>query len=178
MWDPPCTTDLPSKSNRLTLHYGFPSHQPNLGLGTHNTFLSQQKLGFRTMHYFPGKTRLTMHYFPSKNQGLGFPSTNCCVGLIMHSCPSKNSRLGNEYWAQIFLKLFRHFRGIPAKSRDIPPKKFDFPGFEGHAELFGPHPFTRKTPTPPEDIRTKKFGFGFLFLAWGIGFGTHCARAL
>ena len=36
--------------------------------------------------------------------------------------------------------------------------------FEGHTELFGPHPFTWKTPTPPEDIRTKKFGFGFLFL--------------
>ena len=36
---------------------------------------------------------------------------------------------------------------MPAKSRDIPPKKFDFPGFEGHLELFGPHPFTWKTPT-------------------------------
>ena len=43
-------------------------------------------------------------------------------------------------------------------------KKFGFPGFEGHTELFGTHPFTWKTPTPPEDIRTKKCGFGFLFL--------------
>ena len=50
-------------------------------------------------------------------------------------------------------------------SRDVPAKKFGFPGFEGHTELFGPHPFPRKTPTPPEDIRTQKFGFGFLFLA-------------
>ena len=25
-----------------------------------------------------------------------------------------------------------------------------------------------KTPTPPEDIRTKKFGFGFLFLSWNF----------
>ena len=41
-----------------------------------------------------------------------------------------------------FLKYFGHPRDIPAKSRDIPPKKFDFPGFEGHTELFGPHPFT------------------------------------
>ena len=56
-------------------------------------------------------------------------------------------------------------RDIPAKSRDIPPKKFDFPGFEGHTELFGPHPFTWKTPTPPENVRTQKFGFGFVFLA-------------
>ena len=38
-------------------------------------------------------------------------------------------------------------------------------GFEGHTELFDPHTFTWKTPTPAEDIRTKQFGFGFLFLA-------------
>ena len=78
---------------------------------------------------------------------------------------------GSFGWAKnrtqtfFFLKLFGHFRDIPAKSRDIPPKKFDFPGFEGHTELFGPHPFTWKTPTPPENIRSKKFGFGFVFLA-------------
>ena len=75
--------------------------------------------------------------------------------------------IGNENSTQtFFLKLFGHLRDIPAKSRDIPPKKFGFPGFEGHTELFGPHPFTWKTPTPPENIRTKKFRFGFLFLAW------------
>ena len=48
---------------------------------------------------------------------------------------------------------------------DIPPKKFDSLGFEGHTELFGPHPFTWKTPTPSENIRTQKFRFGFLFRA-------------
>ena len=64
-----------------------------------------------------------------------------------------------------FIKLFGRSRDIPAKSRDIPPKRFCFPGFEGHTELFGPHPFTWKTPTPPENIRTQKFGFGFLFRA-------------
>ena len=64
-----------------------------------------------------------------------------------------------------FLKLFGRFRDTPAKSRDIPPKKFDSLGFEGHTELFGPHPFTWKTPTPPENIRTQKFRFGFLFRA-------------
>ena len=46
-----------------------------------------------------------------------------------------------------------------------PPKKFDFPGFEGHTEFFGPHPFTWKTPTQTENIRTQKFGFGFRFRA-------------
>ena len=59
------------------------------------------------------------------------------------------------------LKLFGRFRDIPAKSRDIPLKKFDSLGFEGHTELFGPHPFTWQTPTPPENIRTQKFRFGF-----------------
>ena len=55
------------------------------------------------------------------------------------------------------------FRDIPAKSRDIPPKKFDFPGFEGHTELFGPHPFAWKTPTPPENIRTQSLGLCSFF---------------
>ena len=63
--------------------------------------------------------------------------------------------------------FFSNFSGtsgkIPAKSRDIPPKKFDFPGFEGHTELFGPHPFVWKTPTPPENIRAQRFRFGFVF---------------
>ena len=58
----------------------------------------------------------------------------------------------------IFFELFGHLRDIPAKSLDIPPKKFDFPGFEGHTELFGPHPFTWKT-------RTQKFGFVLFFCA-------------
>ena len=62
-----------------------------------------------------------------------------------------------------FLKLFGRFRDIPAKSRDIPQKKFDSLGFEGHTELFGPHPFKWKTPALPENIRTQKFRFGFLF---------------
>ena len=61
------------------------------------------------------------------------------------------------------LKLFGQLRDIPAKSRDIPPKKFDSLGFEGHTELFGPHPFVWKTPTPPENIRAQKFRFGFVF---------------
>ena len=49
---------------------------------------------------------------------------------------------------------------------DIPPKKLismvsrDFPNF------LAPAPSRGKTPTPPEDIRTKKFGFGFLSLPW------------
>ena len=63
------------------------------------------------------------------------------------------------------LKLFGRLRDILAKSRDIPPKKFDFPGFEGHTEPFGPHPFKWKTPTPPENIRTQKFGFVLFFRA-------------
>ena len=62
-------------------------------------------------------------------------------------------------------QTFGRPRDIPAKSQDIPPKKFDFPGFEGHIEFFGPHPFTWKTPTPPENIRTQKFVFALFFRA-------------
>ena len=63
------------------------------------------------------------------------------------------------------LKLFGHLRDIPAKSRDIPPKKFDFPAFEGYTELFGPHRFMWNTPTPLENIQTQKFGFVLFFRA-------------
>ena len=56
---------------------------------------------------------------------------------------SGKENVGNEIEHKLFLlKLFGHLRDIPAKSRDIPPIKFDFPGFEGHTELFGPHHFT------------------------------------
>ena len=62
-----------------------------------------------------------------------------------------------------FLKLFGRRRDILAKSLDIPPKKFAFPGFGRHTELFGPHPFTWKMPTSPDNIRTLKFGFVLFF---------------
>ena len=55
--------------------------------------------------------------------------------------------------------LFKEVRVF--KSRSIPPKKLFSLGCEGHTEIFGPHPFTWKTHTPPKDIRIKKFGFGF-----------------
>ena len=73
----------------------------------------------------------------------------------------RDKKWGRELNTNLFSQTFRAISGYSGK---ILPKKFDFPGFEGHTELFGPHPFTWKTPTPPEDIRTKKFGFGFLFL--------------
>ena len=44
-----------------------------------------------------------------------------------------------------FLNLFGRFREIPAKSRDIPPKKFDSLGFEG---TFGPPPLHVEDPHP------------------------------
>ena len=79
------------------------------------------------------------------------------LGLILHFCakirsagPALVTKIEHKLF---FLELFGRPRDIPAKSRDIPPKKFDFPGFEGHTELFGPHPFVWKTPTPPENIR-------------------------
>ena len=63
-----------------------------------------------------------------------------------------------------FLKLFGRPWDTPPKIPVVPPKSL------GHAELFAPPPlaFTWKTPTPPEDIGTKTFGFGFLALAWEL----------
>ena len=43
--------------------------------------------------------------------------------------------------------FFSNFSGTSGISWQNPAKMFDFPGFEGHTELFGPHPFTWKNPT-------------------------------
>ena len=82
-----------------------------------------------------------------------------------------STSLLNYFWA--FLGPWGRARGRPwygtfAKPRSHfteAPKSLVFLGFERRTELSGPHQFTWKTHTPPEDIRTKKFGFGFLFLA-------------
>ena len=83
----------------------------------------------------------------------GLVCTHCCRGLELNT---------NSFFSQ----TFRAPPNILAKSRDIPPKNLVSLGFEGHTKLFGPHPLTWKTLTPPEDIRTKKFRFGLLFLDW------------
>ena len=72
-----------------------------------------------------------------------------------------------------FSQTFRALPGYPGKIPGYPAKKFDFLGFERYIELFGPHPFTWKTPTPPEfpgpeNIRTQKFGFVLFFRAWSV----------
>ena len=56
----------------------------------------------------------------------------------------------------LFLKLFGCPRDIPAKSRDIPPKKFDFPGFEGRIGLFGPPPVHVEDPHPTRKYPDQK----------------------
>ena len=140
-WSP-----IKKQPTHATLRISQPPAKPRVW-DSQCIYFPSKTWGFARCIAFPGKTS-TMHCFPSKNQGLGFPSTNCGVGLIMHSCPSKNSRLGPEYGTQIcFLKLFGHFWDIPAKFRDIPPKRFGFPGFEGHTELFAP-PLHLKDPHP------------------------------
>ena len=99
-----------------------------------------------------------------------FSATLSVHGLHFTVCAPSNWKTSRS-WSRgrelntnlYFLKLFGHPRDIPAKSRDIAPKSLVSLDFGGHTELLGPHPFTWKTPTPPENIRTKKFGFGFLF---------------
>ena len=71
---------------------------------------------------------------------------------------------GQKLNPNIFFSNFSGASGIsPGKIPGYPAKKVDSLGSEGHTELFGPHPFTWKTPTPPENIQTQKFRFGFLF---------------
>ena len=66
--------------------------------------------------------------------------------------------MGRELNTNLF---FSNFSGAPGISQQNPrisrQKSLVSPGFEGHTELSGPHPFTWKTPTPPENIRTKEF---------------------
>ena len=77
----------------------------------------------------------------------------------------RGQKLNTNFFCSNF---FGRCRDIPVKSQDIPPKKFDFPDFEGHTELFGPHPFTWKTPTPPEISGLKSLGLGsFVPETWG-----------
>ena len=64
-----------------------------------------------------------------------------------------------------FSQTFRASPGYPGKIPGYPVKKFGFPGFEGHTELFGPHPFTWKTPPPNRKYYgPKSLGLGSFFL--------------
>ena len=87
--------------------------------------------------------------------------------IVLHlgSMVNRDQKIGAKIEHKLFSQTFRATPGYPGKIQGSPAKNFNFPGFEGHTELFGPHPFTWKTPIPPENVRTEKFGFGFLFRA-------------
>ena len=81
------------------------------------------------------------------------------------SRPLSIQRRGKEWGTQIehkpfFLRLFRPPRDIPAKSRDIPPKGLVSLGFEGHTEVFGPHPSRGRPPPHPNISGPKSLGLG------------------
>ena len=84
--------------------------------------------------------------------------------------PLRGAKRGQKSNTSFFFSSFSGTAGTseqdPGMSRQ---QKFVFPGFEGHTELFGPHPFTWKTPTPPEKIWTQKFGFVLFFRARANG---------
>ena len=108
---------------------------------------------------FPGSQPLSLGSLtPSlDSQNLSLTNSHDLLNKFSSWGPiAKSTSRGRELNTNSF---FSSFSGA-----NIPPKNLVFLGFGGHTELFGPHPFTWKTPTLPEDIRTKKFGFGFLFL--------------
>ena len=125
MWDPPCTINLPLKSNRLTLHYGFPSHQPNLGFGTHNALLSQQKLGLRTMYCFPRQNWAHNALLSQQKPGFGISqhklqcgthpakTRDWVFGLTVQEFSRKNQGLGLTmpllYHAKLGLGTMHYF---------------------------------------------------------------------
>ena len=99
---------------------------------------------------------------------LGYHFASWALGCLLRcgarSSPTANAKTGRT--AHVFTAQGGTRRGISQQNSGISrPKKFDFPGFEGHTELFGPHPFTWKTPTPWENIRTQRFGFVLFFRA-------------
>ena len=66
---------------------------------------------------------------------------------------------------------FSNFSGTSRMSQKNPgisrQKSLVSLGFERHTELFGPHPFTWKTPTPPQRaLRSKKFNPDRKFQSW------------
>ena len=75
------------------------------------------------------------------------------------------------------------FLGIPSESTLVGQTKKCFPWLRGTYRTFCPHPFTWKTPTPPKDLRTQKFGFVLFFLPETKHFGEQfgwlvtCTRA-
>ena len=92
-----------------------------------------------------------------------------CVRPKAKSSMSSSSSVGcfirDENWTQIYFShIFRAPPGYPGKIPGYPAKKSLVSlGFEGHTEPFGPHPFTWKTPTPPEISGQKSLGLGSRF---------------
>ena len=77
-----------------------------------------------------------------------------------------------------FLKFFGRLQDIPAKSRNIPPKKFDFPGSEGHAKTFWSSLLHVEDPYPTGKYPDSKVWVWVLFLYLTIttGKGRHCKK--
>ena len=104
---------------------------------------------------------------------MAYRATTVSLALPNISTSNQVYSRGRELNTNIFFSNFSGAPGISRQNPGISRQKVWYPWVskesEGHTELFGPHPFTWKTPTPAEDIRTKKFGFGFLFLAWYSG---------
>ena len=81
----------------------------------------------------------------------------------------RQHKIGAKEWTHYFFyKIFGHSRDIPATKIQNPgiARLKVFPWVLRDILNFCPHPFTWKTPTPPENIRTKNFRFVLLFGAW------------
>ena len=69
---------------------------------------------------------------------------------------SENSHRIAKHFLRHYLFLSQRSCRLSRDRRQLSP---GFPGFRRTYRTSG-HPFTWKTPTPPKDIQTKRFGFG------------------
>ena len=80
---------------------------------------------------------------------------------------------GQKLNTKFIVSNFSDTSGISRqKSWDIPPNNLVSLGFEGHAELFGPHPSRGRPPTHPKNSGPKSLGMGSFSLM--IGYEPAC----
>ena len=85
--------------------------------------------------------------------------------IVTQFCARK---LGDENWTHIcLLKLFRAPLGYPGKNPGTSRQKVCLPWASKDMPNFLAPPLHVKDP-PHKDIRTRKFGFGLLLLAWKL----------
>ena len=89
---------------------------------------------------------------------------NLIKSPIFRNAPCKTACLYNAPSMHTADKLFGQLWDIPAQSRDVPPKKFGFPGLRGTYRTFWPTPSRFRPPPHSRISGPKSLGLGSFFL--------------